>query len=269
MSGRLVVITMLAGLFGALTGCAADEQLAPLGAGAADAGPADASADAAPLPPPVDAGLVKRTVMMRNPVGGPAGNHLIDGDFEFSTTPYGGQLGWRGFSGDGSQEIVVATETGGLCRSGLRCAVMKPSMLFLLRGTSAKGKGNVISGWAKPAEGSSCSVVRPVLIDCDTFVVLKQVPGKKDGDEGWCHYTSAIGERDTATCLYIDSAVKKDTVALVDAFVLGPDDGTVHPLEAEFWAPEAEMVGRLENLRRLVISTTPFGKAERRAAPKP
>lgn len=254
-----------------LAACAADEQLAPVGSGAV----VDAGSDAAPPPPPppppppVDAGVVKRTVMMRNPFGGPAGNHLADGDFEFSTSQYSGQLGWRAFSSDGSQDVAFATETGGLCRSGLRCAVMGPGMLFLLRGTSAKGdKGNIASGWAKGPDGMGCGAVRAVLINCDTFTVGKQLVGKK-ADDGWCHYTAAIGEQDTATCVYIDSNLKKDTTALVDAFVLGPDDGTVYPEAAEFWAPDAALVARLEAVRARVIATMPFAKPQVRPPPGP
>jgi hypothetical protein len=253
-----------------LAACSADEQLAPVGSTSTVM---DAGHDAAmppPPPPPVDAGTVKRTVMMRNPFGGPAGNHLADGDFEFSTAQNtGGQLGWRAFTTDGAQELAFATETGGLCRSGLRCAVMGPSMLFLLRGTSAKNdKGNIASGWAKGPEGAGCGSVRALMVNCDTFTVGKQLVGKK-ADDGWCHYTAAIGAQDDATCLYIDSTLKKDTTALVDAFVLGPDDGTVYPEAAEFWAPDAELVARLEAVRARVVATMPFAKPQPRPRPTP
>lgn len=257
---RLFAMMMLsAGLF-ACSGTA--EKVAPI-----DGEVVDAGSDAAPPVPP---GPVKRTVMMRNPFGGRAGNLLVDGDFEMSTVPRAGaQLGFRGFSTTGTDEVEVPTETGGLCRSGLRCAVMEPNTVFLIRGASANGKGNVASGWAKVPEGALCSVVRPMLIGCNTFVVAKQLSAPKNPDaDGWCHYTAAISEQDTATCVYVESTLKSGANAILDAFTLGPDDGTVQPLSAEFWAPEAELVARLESLRARVTATMPLGKRPREAPPQ-
>jgi hypothetical protein len=230
----------------------------------------DAGADAAPPPPAPDAGTVKRAVFDRNPFGGRAGNLLADGDFELSTVPHAGaQLGWRAFSSDGSGLVDLATETGGLCHSGLRCAVLPSSTLLLLRGTSANGKGNVASGWAKVPEGSSCSVIRPILINCDSFAVGKVLVAKKKDAEGWCHYAVATTEQDQATCVYVDNTLPAGKTALLDAFVLAPDDGTLQPLEAEFWAPDAETAARLDRIRAHEIATTPFGRRPRRPSPTP
>lgn len=254
-------------LCAALGACAGDaEKLAPVGAEPADAGP-----DAAPPPPPPDAGTLKRAVMTRNPFGGPAGNHLIDGDFELSTAPYaGGQYGWRGFSKDGSQPLDVATETGGLCRSGLRCAVMASKTLHLLRGAAAQGKGNAVSGWARLPAGAPCGMVRPLLIECDTFTVHKPLVAAKKADEsGWCSYATTLAEKGSATCVYIDNTLPAGDTALLDAFVLGPDDGTLQPQAAEFWVPDAETTARLTGLRDHVIATLPLGKPPARPRPAP
>jgi hypothetical protein len=210
--------------------------------------------------------------MVRSPFGGPSGNLLADGDFEFSTVgSAGAQLGWRGYTGDGNQTLVVETETGGLCRSGLRCAIVEPSMLMLLRGASAKSTGNVASGWAKIPYKASYGVVRPILISCDTFTVntvLSAAKYKPDKD-GWCHYSNTIPRQDSATCIYVDNTLKEGTWALLDAVVLGPDDGTVHPEDAEFWVPDAATVARLENMRAHELATMPLGRAPRRPLPTP
>lgn len=248
-----------------LAGCAASEETrSPLGGG--DAGTTvDAGSDAAPPPPPVDAGTRKRTVMTRAPFGGAPGNHLIDGDFEFSTVPHaGGQLGFRAFTADGNGEVDLATETGGLCRSGLRCAVFEPKTILFLRGASADGKGHVASGWVKPSGDSACSKVRPILITCDTFNVLKPLSAATGkGEDGWCHYTAAIGAQSLATCVYVESTLPTGATALVDAFVLGPDDGTVQPLAAESWVPEESTVMALENMREAIRRTLPLGRRPR------
>ncbi|MFT3774637.1 MAG: hypothetical protein QM820_55505 [Minicystis sp.] len=246
----------------AMFGCGGGETLSPVGTEVMDAG-----TDAAP-----PAGTVKRTVMERSPLGPPVGNHLFDGDFEFSTVPHAGaQLGARAFSGDGSENRDLAMETGGLCRSGLRCAVMEPSTLLLLRGASANGKGNAASAWAKVPEGAVCSVVRPILINCDTFTINKTLgpTTKQAGPDGWCHYAVSISAQDSATCIYVQSTLKEGQTAILDAFTLGPDDGTVQPLAAEFWVPDAETVIRLENMRARERATMPLGKPPKRAVVKP
>ena len=153
----------------AVAGCNSGEALSPVPQAIVDAG-ADAAADAGVDASPPDAGTVKRTVMTRSPFGGPAGNLLVDGDFEMSTVPQAGaQLGWRAFALDGKTPVNINTETGGLCRSGLRCAVVDPTMQILIRGASAaQGKGNMASGWAKVPSGAYCKVIRPLTVDCGT-----------------------------------------------------------------------------------------------------
>lgn len=247
-----------------LAACGAEsEQLSPVttasGSGDAGATTTTSTTTSTTETSPDGGATVKRTVMQRNPFGERANNHLIDGDFEMSTSIYGGQMGWRAFTKDGSGEIGLAVETGGLCHSGLRCAVMEPSTLILMRGASAKGKGNVASGWAKLPEGQSCSKIKPILIDCDTYVLTKQLPVKGTID-GWCHYAAVIGDKQNATCVYVENSLAEGTTALLDSFVLGPDDGTIQPLSAEFWAPEADTMMRLETLKAHITATTPYGR---------
>jgi hypothetical protein len=238
-----------------------DEKLAPTATEIADAGP-----DAAPPP----ATSVRRTVSTRNPFGGRAGNLLVDGDFELSTVPQAGaQLGWRAFSADGSGTVNLATETGGLCRSGLRCAVLPKGAVVLVQGTSARGKGNVASAWAKPPADATCSKVRVILVDCESFDVHAQLTSEDKGADGWCHYGATLAEQQSPTCMYVESSLAKDTTAILDAFFLGPDDGTVQPLAAEHWAPEPELVATLQRIRAHEIATRPFGRAPRRPPPMP
>jgi hypothetical protein len=251
----------------ALPACSVgEEQLSPVPPPGV---PDDAGAVTPPPPgvPPIP-GRVKRTVMERSPFGGTPGNLLADGDFELSTVPHAGsQLGWRAYTLDGSGELDTHWETGGLCRSGLRCAIFDPGMLMFGRGTASATKGNVASVWAKLPINAKCNLVRPILITCDTFNVDKLLSGGKKDANGWCHYTAALPRQDSALCMYIDSTLKAATYALLDDAVIGPDDGTIHPEAAEFWVPDAQTVATLENLRRVVQSTMPLGRGERRARP--
>jgi hypothetical protein len=243
----LVALVALVALPGALLlGCGVDERVAPL----TSAPPVDAGSDAPdPLP---EVGPWKRSVLHRNPVGGPSGNLLLDGDFESSTLSYvGAQTAWRVFSGNGSAALEAKTETGGLCRSGLRCAVLAPNTLHLIRGTAARDAGNVASIWAKlPAGSLSCKVVKPILIRIDDFTAHTILSGDKAPDEeGYCQYSTRISEKADALGIYLENTLEPGTVALLDGAFLGADDGTIHPYAAEFWAPPPELAARLEAVR--------------------
>ena len=61
--------------------------------------------------------------------------------------------------------------------------------------------------------------------------------------------------------------IEKTSFALLDAFVLGPDDGTISPQAAEFWVPDAATAGRLVAVRDHVFATMPLGKPPPRPRP--
>ncbi len=242
-------------------GCGGEDLAANPVPLAGDAKPG-ATAPDYPDPPDASAGPFKRTVMLRNPLSGPANNLLADGDFDFSTEPEGagGQLGWRGFSGNGQALHPVRTETGGLCRSGLRCGVLEPDMILFGRGAAAAGKGLVASGWAKVPAGADCDAVDWKLVVCDLPAGAK--PMKADGPPdagGWCHYAALLPEKEQAQCIYITSSLPDGATALIDAAVLAPDDGTVTAKQAEIWVPTAEVVAGLEAVQRSIRSGMRFG----------
>jgi hypothetical protein len=250
----------------ASSGCSVEEVVSPAPNDAgivADAAP-DAEADAeSPLLP--DAGSAKRTVMTRSPFGGPVANHLADGDFELSTSRGSGQYGSRAFSTGTSAggEVDFAVETGGLCRSGLRCAIFAPKTALFLRGAAAPlGKGSLASFWAKVPAGKSCASVTALMVTCDTLAsghTVKATSAQPDA-AGWCSYGSRLAPSPSALCLYIQNKLTSDERALVDSAVLGPDDGTVLPLDAEFFVPTAELTSELESVRETIRKTTIVGR---------
>ena len=260
------LVFTLAAVAVALLGCSPEEQLAPLPTGPVtivDAGPdAPEGADAS-VPVAVDAGTSRRTVMTRSPFGGPIANHFADGDFELSTSQGQGQYGARAFGvGNGGAALDFAIETGGLCRSGLRCAIFKPQTAFLLRGAAAAlGKGNLVSFWARVPAGKTCSGVSGVMVTCDTLQTghaLKAINPQPDAS-GWCSYGSRLAPAPSALCLYIQNKLVNDESALLDSAVMGPNDGTVLPQAAEFFVPTAELVNELEAVRDTIQRTTVVG----------
>jgi hypothetical protein len=242
----------------ALAGCSVDESLSPVSTAPTGTALVDAGPDApAPLP---EAGPWKRSILTRNPIGGPSGNLLIDGDFEHSTVGQPGpQTGWRAFSADGSALLPVKTETGGLCRTGLRCAVLEPKSLQLLRGTAARDTGVIASIWARLPPGStSCKAVSPILIRMDDFATFTKLAGDKAPDAaGDCHYGARIPEKTDALGIYIENTLETGTFALLDSAVLAPDDGTVQPKAAEFWPPPPDLAERLLTVREAIARSAP------------
>ncbi len=249
-----------------LLGCSHDEQLAPAPAVVADAGPdapANTGADAS-VPVEVDAGSARRTVMTRSPFGGPIANHFADGDFELSTSQGQGQYGARAYSiVSGGGAVDFAVETGGICRSGLRCAIFTPKTAFLLRGAAAPlGKGNLISFRARVPAGKSCTAVSGLMVTCDTLQTghgVKATTPQPDA-AGWCSYGSRLAPSPSALCLYIQNKLGNDESALLDSAVMGPDDGTVLPQAAEFFVPTAELVAELAAVHDTIRRTTVFGR---------
>ena len=248
----------------AISGCSVEEVVSPAPNDAgivADAGSdAEADAESPPLP---DAGSAKRTVMTRSPFGGPVANHFADGDFELSTSRGSGQYGSRAFSTAGGGEVDFAIETGGLCRTGLRCAIFAPKTALFLRGAAAPlGKGNLASFWAKVPAGKTCASVTAMMVTCDTLAsghTVKATSAQPDA-AGWCSYGSRLAPSPSALCLYIQNKLTNDERALVDSAVLGPDDGTVLPQAAEFFVPTAELTAELESVRETIRKTTIVGR---------
>jgi hypothetical protein len=203
----------------------------------------------------------KRTVLLRNPLGGPPNNLLLDGDFELSISSGGGQHAWRAFNSSGTAELPLTAETGGLCRSGLACVRFEKGQILFGRGAGAPdGKGHVMSLHARMPEGVHCKEVDLVAVDCDSFAVLEIAKYDPEPDAGWCRHTGTFGPASGAVCFYLANTLDPGQVALLDAAVLGPNDGTV-PYQATPDEPlDAETLATMARVRDLLRRTRPFGR---------
>ncbi len=202
------------------------------------------------------AGVIKRQIMMRNPLGGPPGNLLVDGDFELSTTyeGYAPQFGWRAFSSWDYSSVSIRVETGGLCRRGLRCAVLEHNAFFLGMGASAKGATMRGSIWAKVPTGTACDVINPYFVRSDfsgDAVVLEATSTTPD-EAGWCEYSGWLWAMNVAPYLFIDNSMEWGQAALVDAALLEPITGTVPKSAPVQLSPQRQQRVRraIERLRR-------------------
>lgn len=204
----------------------------------------------------------ERTMLVRSPMGEPAENLLVDGDFELSTAYFGGgQYGFRMFSANGASELRMEVETGGLCRSGLTCLKLKKGQILFGRGTAAAdGKGHVLSMYAKVPPETPCNKVVPLAVECDTFDVLAKANPDEDFAMDWCHYQAAFPPSKSAVCMYIQNSLPTDQVALVDAAVLAPEEGGVPMKATPKAAVDASTLAEMAQVRDHIRRTMPFGK---------
>jgi hypothetical protein len=241
----------------ALVGCTDQETIAPLDAGAGDAGPGDGG-------PPTDAGPIVRTVEIRNPFGSEPKNLLADGDFEWSVSGgTGSQFAWLSYNAAGTGGVVTRIETGGLCRSGLRCAVMDGSTVMLLRGAAAPNmKAMTASIAIKPSKGATCNSVRVIALPCDTLLApqVQLKAAVQPETDGYCLSTGAMPGTTSAVCFYVDAVGLGTKTALVDDAKLLPSDAGEMALSAIQFHPEPELALRLARLRTLTRDRMPLGQ---------
>jgi hypothetical protein len=244
-----------------LAACGNDEPL-PASSPGVDAGAESASVDAEPP----EAGPKLRSVERRNPFGNTAAenNLMVDGDFEWTSAS--GQYGWRAF--DSSQEVSLARETGGLCRSGVTCGILESGVALLGMAAAPRNKPMLITLYAKPPE-PDCGMTRISVLSCTrvSFSSFATVPptNAAPASNGWCQYRAIAPPLDEQPCLYVTSYAQDGQRVLIDDASIVAADGTgASPLWAS--APSAELFARAVRDVRWVHEHQQLG-AWRPAAP--
>jgi len=168
----------------------------------------------ASAPPPAGP---RRTVGHRNPLGDAfqSDNLVLDGDFEL--TGRSDQAPWITF--DPSQgQVTLNYDTGGHCRSGIRCATLaQPDALVGYFASPLTGKID-IKLYAKPST-QHCADLQVVAIDLMTnaedaeLLATSQAPA----EDGWCLYA---GEADNLAyeepAIYVALGSNKTLTATID-----------------------------------------------------
>ena len=233
----------------ASTACGKDE-----GVGATPDASVAPGKDAAPeVGPPVEAGPKLRTVSVRNPFGNTdkQNNLLVDGDFEW--TSGFGQYGWRAQSG--ISEANLERETGGLCRSGVSCGLLRPGISFLGYATAAPNKAMEARVWTKPPV-PDCLQTSVTVLQCTTTLVTivatvlheTAVPG----EDGWCLHKAVVPAMDLQPCLFVSSYASPGQVTLIDEASLLAVDTATAPT-TEFKAPTAADKSKMEAALRVLL----------------
>jgi hypothetical protein len=163
------------------------------------------------VPPPF-----KRSVEQRNPFGNtPAETNLVaDGDFEL--TGRQDQMPWLAFNDKGQKTLDF--DTGGHCRSGVRCVSLGAGDQMIGWLASPREGGIEVSLWAKP-KSKLCGDVEMRVLDLDTqtdgVAIAPTAPGV-DRD-GWCHLTgTAPNLANRAAVVYVAVKSGVSTTMLVD-----------------------------------------------------
>ena len=178
-------------------------------------------------PAEVEAGALRRTILHRSPFGSleHTDNLLIDGDMEMSSGA--GQTPWIGLSNGGQADLLL--ETGGHCRSGLRCLVLDSHVNSLLGyGVAADDKPLEFWLWAK-VPGDDCSRLTVYLFPRMTMNIsmFHQVPSETAAPdaEGWCRFHALRNPMDESVGVYVETQLMSNQRIVLDDAVLRPSDG--------------------------------------------
>jgi hypothetical protein len=188
----------------------------------------------------------RRTVGHRNPFGDvlQADNLVADGDFEL--TGRNDQAPWYAF--DSSGQITLNYDTGGHCRSGVRCAVIAPNQQLVGYMASPAQTDFVVRAYVKPDSGR-CSDPLLVVIDLanqGTQSVVKSTTGSP-GDDGWCLFmATATNLAYEQPMLYFEIQGQQTSSVVIDQVsVLPVDEVPAHNAPIHLPAPSADTMKRV------------------------
>ena len=206
-----------------------------LAAAACDSGPTGTQ----PQPPlTLEAGAPapaspRRMVFHRNPFGDAlqADNLMVDGDFEL--TGRTDQAPWFVYDPNQGQQ-TLNYDTGGHCRSGVRCGVLTAPQVMIGYMASPKLLDMNVRAYAKPSTGK-CADVSILEFDFATGLAGKSTSpvDKSPGPDGWCVYEAVYPNLALEQpALYIELASSKMTATLDEVSVLPVGEAPVHGIVA-------------------------------------
>ncbi len=204
-----------------------------------------------PTPPlVVEAGVTPasppRTVGHRNPFGDvlQVDNLMADGDFEL--TGRSDQAPWTAFDGNGQKTLNY--DTGGRCRSGVRCAVIQFGDSLVGYMASPPQSDFVVRAYVKP-DTANCADTRVLTIDMtqqganSTIEVTSQGPDVN----GWCEFMGkASNLAFLQPVIYVEIATNRSKQITIDQVsVLPVGESPIHPITIPQTPPPAETLKRV------------------------
>ncbi len=245
-------------LFGAAFAIACSEQAAtqPLPPVTSDA--------SVPLPssPP-------RAAFHRNPFGDAfqADNLFVDGDFEL--TGRNDQAPWVV---QNQQQITLTYDTGGHCRSGVRCAVIGTGDAIIGFMSSPKTDDYEINLYIRPdaprcADATVLTIDMAQLSTADTVQSLTTAPDV----DGWCHFAAKAGNlayEQPALYITFSNQAKSTTLHIDQASALPVSEVPVHGALPPRSHPPADVLARAQRDIDWIRSHRKFGRSAPEADPR-
>jgi hypothetical protein len=221
----------------------------------------------APLPPETtEAGVPvanapPRTAFHRNPFGEAfqADNLFVDGDFEL--TGRSDQAPWIAIN---QTQITLNYDTGGRCRSGVRCGVIGVGDALVGNMATPKTDDLTISVYVKP-ETQRCADADVLTIDLGqnsqgaTITSLTTAPDV----DGWCHFsgkTANMAYEEPALYVTIAQAAKSTTLHVDEATALPASEVPVHGIFPPMIPPDAKVLARANAAAAWIRAHRKFGR---------
>jgi hypothetical protein len=239
-------------------GCTSDEKASP---------PAPALTTEAGVPAPASP---TRTVGHRNPFGDAfqSDNLMVDGDFELTGRTDGIQEPWFVYT---TSPQTLNFDTGGHCRSGIRCAVIVPNDILIGQMASPASENFVIRAYVKPESGH-CADAQVFVFDVITSALsasalsTTQLPG----DDGWCFFegqSPALVYQQPALYIQITPNGKSKTLVVDQVSVLPASKVPVHGIMMPPTQPSAELRKRIESVSTWIRTHRKYGRNVERETP--
>jgi hypothetical protein len=226
-----------------------------------------------PLPPVTsEAGVPspaapRRTVGYRNPFGDAlqSDNLMVDGDFEL--TGRTDQAPWIDYAMQTQQ--VLNYDTGGRCRSGVRCAVMGTTDALIGFMSSPVVDTMVVRVYVLPDSGT-CSDASVVAVDINGSATGGTVPPPSaPGPDGWCVFEGTsqnLAYDQPALYITMSSKAKSMQLHVDDATVLPASEVPVHGVRA-MTRPTDELMARANEATTWIRTHRRYGRPAERTAP--